>query len=150
MVLSIVERLIIKYDRVKYLGGACDGNALTFSQMTDVVYVEGYIKIKPDNLTMRHRWAFDPELKTAYEVAQLESLTNLGVQEVVPWDSIEYYGYEVTVDEISEMKQPPFALLDSDLAPILKKMNDTQKWGPTFGTKRKGPKANPRKTGGRP
>jgi hypothetical protein len=117
-------RQIIEYHKVQYLGGVCDGNALSLSQEPDppLVYVEGYIKLKPGNLMKRHRWVFDPEKQIAYEVAQLESLKNLGVRETVPWDNVEYYGYEVTADEISETKQLRFVLSDSDLEPILEKI----------------------------
>jgi hypothetical protein len=122
-----MERKIIKYENVMYLGTDYNGNAFTFSQTEGppLVYVEGYIKLKPDNLTKRHHWVFDPENQIAYEVAQFESLKNLAVREMIPWDSIEYYGYEVTTDEISARKQAPFVLSDSALEPIRRKITGT-------------------------
>jgi hypothetical protein len=80
-----MERQIIKYENVLYLGKDYDGDALTFylAEGPPLVYVEGYIKLKPDNLMKRHHWIFDPENKTAYDVARFESLKNLGVRERV-------------------------------------------------------------------
>jgi hypothetical protein len=124
------ERQIIKYENVLYLGKAHDGDAFTISiSQSDppLVYVEGYIKLKPGNLKKRHSWVFDPAIQTAYEVAQLDSLKDLGLKnlehlEKIPWESIEYYGYEVTPDEIAAKKQAPFALSDSALEPIRQKI----------------------------
>ena len=118
-----MERQIIMYENVMYLGADYRGNAFTLSQQEDhLVYVEGYVKLKPDDLIKRHHWVFDPERQVAYEAAQFKSLKTLGVRKKISWDMIEYYGYEVTAKEISEVKQPGFVLSDSDLEPIRKKI----------------------------
>lgn|GEM_PF-3769187 len=139
------ERKIIEYRNVKYKPKRTpDAGVSRVGYPADAfkvgkhdhsfVYVEGYVKLKPSNTRYRHSWVFvrDSNPKVAYEMGdELENLynrqggepINWGNGDTIPWNNIEYHGYEITEAEIKNAEKP-HVLPDADLRPILEKITD--------------------------
>jgi len=128
-------RKIIEYHNVVYQpkveqfldagASSCHKNAFNFAITSDdpLVYVEGYVKLKPRNLIMGHAWVVEQDKTCAYELCQNLGLkvSGLALGETIPWGSVEYHGCEITKEEMLEKGRPP-VLLDRDLALILEKI----------------------------
>lgn len=128
------ERSITEYRRVKYQPRAMPdklsagtGHTFLFARTDEesLVYVEGYIKMKPSNMRICHSWVFDPDNRIRYELDRLEALKGLENGESVLWDLVEDHGHEIAKEEMQKAGRPP-VLSDSDPDPIWKKLTKTR------------------------